>query len=122
MRARWVVLLVLATNLFTLALVFGVRAYDEHYDFDAAEWIAEKPGDCTESHRRQMVEDLDARILRIGLTTESVQAILGRPDFKIANEWYYETGIVISDCETLALSFDGPRGQLIEWSHPTLRD
>lgn len=114
-------LLVVASNLFTLALVFGLRAYDEHYRFDVAKWHAESAGDCDDDHRRQMVEDLDANYLRIGMTEASVRFLLGQPTYKESPRvWSYDTGLIVSDCFHLVVVFDEPGGQLVEWSHPFL--
>jgi hypothetical protein len=80
MRARWVVLLVVASNLLTLAIVFGTRWYGERHSFDVAEWHARLPGDCNDDHREQMVDDLSENYLQVGMARTDVEWLLGPPD------------------------------------------
>ena len=126
MRARWVVFLVVASNLITLAIVFGVRAYDEHYRFDIAKWRANAPGDCNDNYRRQMVEDLSENYLRVGMSPGNVRWLLGPPEyvetFRGNRQWIYDTGVIVSDCLSLVVRFGREGRRVTEWHHPFLDD
>jgi hypothetical protein len=121
MRTRWVVLLVLATNLLTLAIVFGVRWYDDNYRFDAAKWHARQPGDCNDEHRWHMVEDLGENYLDVGMTRADVLWLLGPPDLveeapggpRALLGW--DTGLLASDCEYFYVNFGRGGKTVVEW-------
>jgi hypothetical protein len=122
-RARWIVLLVVASNLLTLAIVAGVRWYDERRSFDAAEWHARLPGDCNDDHREEMVEDLAERYLQVGMTRADVEWLLGPPDTshetaeadRLLLGW--DTGLEGSDnCKYFRVNFGGRGQTVVEWT------
>jgi hypothetical protein len=122
MRARWVVLLVVASNLLTLAIVFGARWYDDRHSFDAAKWHARLPGDCNDDHREKMVDDLAENYLEVGMARSDVLWLLGPPDSgqeasgAVRQLLGWDTGIEASDCRYFFVNF-GPGGRtVVEWS------
>jgi hypothetical protein len=122
MRTRWVVLLVLASNLLTAAVVLGVGWYQERRAFDAAKWHARLPGDCNDDHRRRMTNDLAESYLEVGMSRADVLWLLGEPDTsdeapggeRTLLAW--DTGSDGSDCSYFYVNF-GPGGRtVVEWS------
>jgi hypothetical protein len=122
MRARWVVLLVVASNLLTLAIVSGTRWYDERHSFDTAKWHARLPGDCNDDHREKMVNDLAESYLEVGMARSDVLFLLGLPDTnqeapdgsRVLNGW--DIGRGGSDCDYFFVNF-GPGGRtVVGWS------
>ena len=117
-RARWVVLLVVASNLLTLAIVFGARWYDERHSFDAVKWHARLPGDCNDDHRRKMVDDLAENYLEVGIARSDVEWLLGPPDSSQEAEGAtrlllgWDIGVVASDCKYFYVNF-GPGGRTV---------
>jgi hypothetical protein len=119
-RARWIVLIVIASNLVLLAVmlavVFGVRAHDRQYRFDLAKWHTEEPGDCNDEQRRPMIDDLAKNYLRAGITRDSVRFLLGEPAYKESPRvWVYDTGLLVSDCVHFTVVFEG--NKLVDWTH-----
>jgi hypothetical protein len=122
MRTRWVVLLVVASNTLTLAIVFGARWYDDRHSFDAAKWHARLPGDCNDDHREKMVDDLAENYLEVGMTRADVEWLLGPPDSgdeaPVAERALlgWDIGITGSDCDLFFVNF-GPGGRtVVGWS------
>ena len=121
MRARWVVLLVVASNLLTLAIVFGTRWYSERYSFDVAKWHARLPGDCNDDHRERMTDDLRENYLEIGMSRADVLWLLGPPDFSqeaLEGERTllgWDTGMRASDCRYFYVNF-GRGDTVVEFS------
>jgi hypothetical protein len=122
MRARLVVLLVVVSNLLTLAIVFGTQWYAERHSFDVAKWHARQPGDCNDDHREKMVDDLADDYLEVGMARSDVLFLLGIPDTnqeapdgsRVLSGW--DTGITGSDCDLFFVNF-GPGGRtVVEWS------
>ena len=123
MRVRSVVLLVVASNLLTLAIVFSTRWYDEQSSFDVAKWHARLPGDCNDDHREQMVDDLAESYLEVGMTRVDVQWLLGPPDTsqeaaeadRLLLGW--DIGLRGSDnCSYFRVEFGGRGQTVVEWS------
>jgi hypothetical protein len=122
MRSRWVVLLVVASNLLTLAIVFGTRWYDERHSFDVATWHARLPGDCNDDHREKMVDDLAQNYLEVGMSRADVEWLLGPPDSgdeapgasRTLLGW--DIGIRGSECDYFFVNL-GPGGRtVVGWS------
>jgi hypothetical protein len=117
-RARWVVLLLVASNLLTLAIVLGTRWYDERHSFDVAKWRARLPGNCNDNHREKMVDDLSENYLKVGMTRADVLWLLGPPDTsreapeleRVLVGW--DTGLEVSDCRYFHVNF-GPGGRTV---------
>jgi hypothetical protein len=121
-RARWVVLLLVLSNLLTLALVLGFLWYDERRSFDVAAWHSRLPGDCNDDHRAKMVDDLAEGYLRVGMSRADVGWLLGPPDSSQEAEGGarlllgWDVGIDASDCKYFYVNF-GPGGRtVVEWS------
>jgi hypothetical protein len=123
MRTRWVVLLVVASNLLTLAIVFGTRWYDERHSFDVAKWHARLPGDCNDDHREKMVDDLADNYLEVGMKRVDVEWLLGPPDIsqeareadRLLLGW--DTGLRGSDnCTYFRVNFGGRGQTVVEWT------
>jgi hypothetical protein len=122
MRVRFVVLLVVASNLLTLAIVFGALWLGERRAFDAARWHARLPGDCNDDHRRPMTDDLAENYLEVGMGRADVEWLLGEPDTnqeppggeRVLLGW--DTGREASGCRYFYVNF-GPGGKtVVEWS------
>ena len=125
MRARWVVLVVIASNLVTLGIVLGVRWHGDTYRFNVAKWHAAKPGFCNDGFRRDMVGDLvSGGYLRVGMSRAEVIWLLGPPDYTnterptTVSGW--DTGVVdVSTCTEFLVDF-GPKGQrVVDWASST---
>jgi hypothetical protein len=122
MRARWVVLLVVASNLLTLAIVFGTHWYVEEHSFDAAKWHARLPGDCNDDHREKMVDDLAENYLEVGMDRSDVLFLLGLPDTnqetpdgsRVLNGW--DTGRSASECDYFRVNFARDGRIVVGWS------
>jgi hypothetical protein len=128
MSARWVVVLVIGSNLLTLGIVFGVRWHDDTYRFNVAKWHAAKPGFCKDSHRQDMVGDLaKGSYLRVGMPRAEVIWLLGLPDYtnteKPTTVSGWDTGVVdASSCAEFLVDF-GPKGQrVVDWASSTTND
>jgi hypothetical protein len=125
MRTRWVVLLVVASNVLTLAIVFGTRWYDRGAQLRRREWHARLPGDYNDDHCDKMVDDLAENYVEIGMARADVLWLLGPPDSgqeaSGARQLLgWDTGIEASDCRYFYVNF-GPGGRtVVEWSgNPT---
>jgi hypothetical protein len=121
-RARWVVLLVVGSNLVTLAIVFGTRWYVEQHSFDVAKWHARLPGDCNDDYRKKMVDDLGKKYLQVGMARADVEWLLGPPDTSQRTPGGsrtllgWDTGITASDCDYFFVNLGGRGQTVVEWS------
>lgn len=119
MRARSVVLLVLASNLLTLAIVFGARWYEERSSFDVAKWHARLPGDCNDDHREEMVDDLAENYLQVGMSRADVLGPADTSDeapdgSRTLRGW--DTGRDTSGCRYFYVNFGPGDRTVVEWS------
>jgi hypothetical protein len=128
MRARWVALLVIGSNLVTLGIVLGVRWHDDTYRFNVAKWHAAKPGFCNDGFRQDMVGDLvSGGYLRVGMPRAEVIWLLGPPDYtnteKPTTVSGWDTGgFGASTCTEFLVDF-GPNGQrVVDWVSSTALD
>jgi hypothetical protein len=122
MSARWVVVLVIGSNLLTLGIVLGLQWRDETNRFNVAKWHAAKPGFCNDAFRRDMVGDLaSGGYLKVGMPRAEVIWMLGLPDYTnterptTVSGW--DTGAVdTSTCTEFLVDF-GPAGRrVVDWS------
>jgi hypothetical protein len=118
------VLLVILTNLVTVALVFGLRSRDSTPTFDAAKMARGVAGNVQRRLSARLVDDLRSHYMKIGMTRSEILWILGPPDFTNLEPprpvFGWDTGtdasLLPSDCTSFHVVF-GPNGQrVVDWT------